>query len=382
MNKDKRAGLIQLTLIIIFIAGSFGISKLLESEYEPPGNENGAPRVLVVETETVKPGMHRITFDTTGIVRAKNQIRIVPEVSGRIIKVHDAFFNDGAFSKGETLFQVEPRDYELENRRLEAEVARARTLLQMEKAEADAALAEWNQVNGDMPAPDLVARRPQMDEARANLLSAEALLENAQLDLERTRFTLPFDGRVLTSDIAVGQYVVAGQAYGTVFDTATLEVQASLNDRRLEWLLRTATPAIDISVDYLAETRHYTGMLNRAAASLDATTRFATVHFGFRDPAADLLPGVFARIDITGPELDSITLIPSSALQSRNIVWRVAPDNTLIKWLPDILYLDQDYVAVRGLEQESVVVTSRISGGMDGMPVQIGQDSATRPAQE
>src|SRR5690606_3237290 len=110
---------------------------------------------------------------------------IVPEVSGRVVFVHAAFFEGGQFAAGEVLFKIDPRDFELEVARREAEVARAQTVLELAEAESSAALGEWKQIHGKRPAPDLVARKPQMAEAAATLKSARAQLEEAKLRLER-----------------------------------------------------------------------------------------------------------------------------------------------------------------------------------------------------
>jgi RND family efflux transporter MFP subunit len=375
MNNEKRAGIIQLIVVFVFIIGSFALSKLLESNYQPPGQNDLSDRILFVETTQVTPEPYRISFETTGLVQARNDINVVSQVSGRVIAVHDAFFSGGAFKKNEVLFEIEPRDFQLAVKRLEADVARSRTALELEIAESNAALSEWQQLNGDMPVPDLVARKPQLAEAGANVQSAEAQLENLQLDLERTKFIFPFDGRVLSSNIAVGQYVMAGQSYGAVFDISSLEIRASLVDSQLDYLLQATDPEILITATYRGKKRQYKGKLNRTASSLDTVTRFATVHFGFNDHVENLLPGVFAEINIKGSEIDGITLLPSSALQSRNIVWQVTPDNTLIEWSPEIIYQDDMYIAVKGLSDTTTIVTSRISGATNGMRIETTENN-------
>ena len=376
MSHSKRTGLVQLVLVIVFIVGALVINRLMQSRYEPAGRNGGGTRALFVDTATVHPAPYQLVFDTTGTVEARAEIAIVPQVSGRIIAVDPAFYEGGAFTAGTVLFQIDPRDYELDAQRLAAEVARARTALQLETAEGEAARAEWTQINGNQPAPDLVARVPQRAEAEANLQAAEAALSNARLALSRTRFTLPFAGRVLTSRIAPGQFVQAGQSYGTAFDQAALEVTASLEGQRLEWLLSTPDASIDITAHHLGKTLRYEGVLKRSAARLDATTRFARVRFGFRSDPAELVPGVFTRITIHGPRLDAISEVPASALQQNGAIWLVTADRTLQRHDPDILYSDATTLALRGLPAGSVVVTSRISGASPGTEVSFGDDAA------
>ncbi|WP_221031476.1 efflux RND transporter periplasmic adaptor subunit [Actomonas aquatica] len=381
MSSSKRSGLIQLVAVIVFVVVAFVINRLMQTHYEPAGRNGGGTRALFVDTVTVDPAPYQLVFATTGTVQARTEINIVPQVSGRIVAVDPAFYEGGAFTSDTTLFQVDPRDYELDTQRLAAEVARARTALQLAHAEAAAAVAEWSQLNPDQPAPDLVARRPQLAEAEANLQAAQAALGNAQLALERTRYTLPFAGRVLASRIAPGQFVQAGQSYGSAFDLASLEVVSSLEGRQLEWLLTAARASIEITATHLGQTRTYPGELQRSAARLDPTTRFATVRFGFQDDPADLVPGVFTRVTIHGPQLDGISEIPASALQQNGVVWLVAADQTLHAHQPDILYADGDTLALRHLPPGAVVVTNRLAGAAEGATVSLSNDSDSDAAE-
>jgi multidrug efflux pump subunit AcrA (membrane-fusion protein) len=189
------------------------------------------------------------------------------------------------------------------------------------------------------------------------------------LNLARTEFSLPFSGRVVSSNVAIGQYVMAGQTYGVVFDTSSLEVSASLVDRQLEWLMETDEPKINIRLTFLGKRHVYPGQLKRTASTLDVGTRFATVYFSFNDEIKELLPGVFAEIFITGTNMQDVMLLPSIALQSQGDVWRVTRNDTLELWRPEIIYMNDQEVVVKGMASEVRVVTSRISGATNGLKI-------------
>lgn len=207
-----------------------------------------------------------------------------------------------------------------------------------------------------------------MAEARANLKAAKALLKNAELDLERTKIRMPFNGRVLSSQVATGRFVSAGQSIAQVFDRSTLEIRASLPSQKLEWLLQEKNPNIIVTTSYLGETKKYRGYLKRGTSSFDANTRFANVSFGI-DNANTLIPGVFTRIDIKGHQLNGITRLPSSAIQKGGVIWAVDEKNKLIKLQPDIIESNDIYVAASGLDGNFQVVVSRLDGGEVGMKV-------------
>ena len=360
---------------MVFIAASFAISGLLKSDRTPTGANSASERGLFVETQEITPGPYLIAFETTGSVEARANVSIVPQVSGRVITVHEEFFEGGAFEAGTVLFEIEPRDFELEVQRVKAEIAQASTNFSLEQAEGKAAVAEWKQLNGDKKVPRLVARKPQIDEAWAALKAAKAQLENAELNLERTQFTLPFTGRVLFTNLEQGQYVAAGQSYGEAFDVGTLEVVSSLKDQQLEWLLNAEKPDVLITTRFLGEEKTYQGLVKRKAAAFDMQTRFASVRFGFEEDAVDLLPGVFVTLKIQGPALQNIALLPAQALQKDGVVWLVDRDGKLQSFMPEIAYADGRHIAVSNIDETVTVVTSRVSGATEGTAVLSGEQT-------
>ena len=375
---DASKGYIQLIFVVAFIVASFVISSLLQTKRTPTGENSASERALYVETQEIQPGPYRIAFETTGVIEARANVKIVPEVSGRITRINDQFFEGGVFKASSTLFQIEPRDLQLEIQRLKAKIAQASTNYSLEKAESQAADEEWKQLNGDMKMPNLVARKPQIAEALANLRAAEAELGKAQLDLKRTRFTLPFNGRVLSTTLEKGQYVSAGQSYGEAFDVSALEVNASLEDKQLEWLLSVKNPDIEVSATYLGEEKVYKGFLKRSPASFDTKTRFATVRFGFGKVITDLLPGVFVTLKIQGPELQNIALLPGQCMQKNGLIWLVDAEGKLRSLKPEIAYADGRTIAISNMTEPMTIVTSRLSGATEGAAVLLSKKETTK----
>jgi RND family efflux transporter MFP subunit len=370
----------QLVLVIGFIIGAFVLSKLIAYTYEPPGQREAEERVLYVNIAEVAPQPHAPRFTTTGVVQPPSPVQIVPQVSGRVVEVSEAIYSGGQFRADTPLFRIDPRDFRYRVRQLKAEVARARTALELAQADSEAAIAEWRQFHDkDEPVPELVARLPQLEEAKAALNSARAQLSQARLDMERSRYTLPFAGRVIESRIARGQYLQAGQAYGEVYDSGALEVRASLDEEQLRWVQQAGEPEIVIQMDFLGQTRTIEGELRRGAASLDAQTRFAPIFVGLKHPQDSLLllPGVFTELTISGPVLEQITKLPPSALQARGVVWSVDENQRLVKHTPEVLYHGNAYVAVRGFSQPQEVVTSRISGATEGMQITVNNGATS-----
>ncbi|MFK7839775.1 MAG: efflux RND transporter periplasmic adaptor subunit [Bdellovibrionales bacterium] len=367
-------GLVQLVLVFAFVFGSFAVSGILKSGKKEAKERVVEERILFAKTETISPDSFRIAFDTTGIIAARANIEVTPQVSGKIVSVNDAFFEGGTFEANDVLFVIEPLDFELEIRRLESQVAQARTAFNLEEAESKAAIADWKQVNGKKPVPSLVARKPQKAEAWANLKAAKAQLENAKLDLARSQFSLPFAGRVLSASAEVGQFVNAGQSYGSVYDAKNLEVQVSLKDEHLKWLLQTETPEITISYEHLGQTKTLEGFLKRGVTSLNNQTRFARVSFGIKDPPDDILPGVFVTLNIKGPTVKDTLSVPIGALQKNDTVWILNDKNEIFSLSLKRIFGNDDIVVYAGAHTPFRIVTSKMPGAVEGMTIRTSFD--------
>ena len=141
-------------------------------------------------------------------------------------------FAEGAFfSRGQTLLWIEDADYRLAVAQAEAAVAQARVGLEREEAEADLARREWAEL-GEGEASPLTRREPQLAQARAALAAAEASLEQARLNLARTRVQAPYDGRMRGKQADVGQFVGAGAPLATVYSTDAAEIRLPVLARR------------------------------------------------------------------------------------------------------------------------------------------------------
>jgi len=367
-------GFIQLILVIAFVVGSFMISAMLKASKEPVGERAAESRVLFADTKKITPAPYRIAFETTGVVGSRSNLSIVPQVGGKVVSVNENFYDGGSFEADEVLFEVEAVDFELELRRLQSSVAQARTAYNLEEAESAAAIAEWKQIHPNKPAPYLVARKPQKAEAWANLKAAKAQLENARLDLKRAKFSLPFAGRVLSANLEVGQVISPGQSYGSVYDVQNLEVQTSLKDDQLNWLLRSETPDITIRYEHLGETKTAKGILKRGASSLNSQTRFAPVSIGFETPPENLIPGIFVELDIKGPIISNALSIPAAALQKGKVIWSLDAENKLQAVNQEIVFSNDEHVVIQSSSAMNII-TSKMPGAIEGILVKTADDA-------
>lgn len=142
----------------------------------------------------------------TGRLEAVEKVEIRPRVSGYIESVN---FQEGKeVKKGDVLFVIDPRPYQAELSRAEAEAEQARARLQLAKSELERAarLLQTRMVSQQL----YDERNSAVHEAEAGLHAAQAAAQNARLNIEFTRVTAPIDGRTSRAEVTVGNLVTGG----------------------------------------------------------------------------------------------------------------------------------------------------------------------------
>ncbi|WP_413790812.1 MULTISPECIES: multidrug efflux RND transporter periplasmic adaptor subunit MexE [unclassified Pseudomonas] len=141
----------------------------------------------------------------TGRLEAPETVEIRPRVSGQIDEV--AFTEGALVKKGDLLFQIDPRPFQAEVRRLEAQLAQARATAT--RSENEAQRGERLRLSNAISAELADSRTSAAQEARAAAAAIQAQLDLAKLNLSFTRVTSPISGRVSRAEITAGNLVTA-----------------------------------------------------------------------------------------------------------------------------------------------------------------------------
>lgn len=379
----------QLVLVIVIIVGAIVLSRMLGATRTLPQATSSSVALPVTATE-LKKGAYPVQIRSTGRVIPRGTVSITPQVSGRVVWVSDHLYGGGYLVRDEVLFRVEAADYENDVAREGAAVAKAQTDLALERAEADASVAEWRGLNSGVEPSPLVSRVPQIAQADAEVAAAKARLAQAELNLSRTHYRLPFDGRVISSTLEPGAYILAGQSYGEIYNQNSLEVVLSLAQADLPWLRRPDEVDVDIinfnepdvEPGVESDRKSIGGKILRMGAILDDATRFQQVVI---KPLGDgsLLPGMLVEVVLRSSPVADTWKVPASAVQSDQVIWQVDENTTLRRVEPQVIATLSDSVIVRlPVNTDSVlVVDAPISGVIEGAKVVV-LNSQDKPRRE
>ncbi|WP_413882898.1 efflux RND transporter periplasmic adaptor subunit [Candidatus Desulfatibia sp.] len=379
MTKTKNRILHFSIAAILILSGVVGLKTLIASKPDLQKKRPPVPTPLA-RVITVKTAPHPVTITGQGTVRPIREIRLVSQVSGKIVHVSSALVNGGAFNKGDLLLRIDPADYQIAVTLARARVKDSESKHRLAIEESAVARQEWMQLRAGSDPPPLVAKEPQLAAAQAKLDADHAELKKAQLQLARTHLTAPFDGRVSDKSADIGQYVTPGQMLAVLYDTAAAEIVVPMEDRKLFWFqvpgfTPQATDGSEAEVQAQVAGRElsWPGQVVRVQGKLDEHTRMINVVVRVEQPYAvkpPLAAGLFATVKIKGRVIENAAVIPRSALRPDGTVWVVDANGRLeFRRVVVALFSTRGVVIESGLASGEKVVISSIKAVTSGMKV-------------
>ena len=423
--------------VIVIAIGLFAAWRILAARPVAP-RRSSPPPLLTIDVRRLKPTDYQVMLRSRGVVRAPTRTQLATEVSGRIIKVAEAFHDGRFFRAGEILVEIDPRDYTLEVQRLEQELVQAKANLSELDAEvagnarqiklaqrrADLQRArldrEQNLTRGGFSseAAREVVEREELDAQtqveqlkiqnhllrtrRTRLSSAITLasirLQQAQLNLERTRIIAPYDGRVRQRAVDVADFVNKGATIASIYAVDRAEVRLPLSDHQLAFLdlpehhRDGSRGGRQLPIAYLMVrnglTEHrWQGEVIRSEGAIDASNRQLFVVAEIKDPYGDfqdgrppLRVGTFVQAEIAGRRLTDVYTAPRSEVQGENEILLVdKAERRMRRHAVEVLWRDEQVVVFHDatLEGKYICTTPVVFAG-DAVKVRIRGDGEGR----
>ena len=374
--------------LVVLAGAGYGTYVLIEMR-PPPATRAVQVEVSLVETIEVVLSSVRLRVHAEGTVAPGIETELIPEVAGRVVDLAPSLVVGGFFEEGDVLFRLDPREYELAVIQTRASIAQANLRLITERQEATLAGREWELLDAGRPTP-LALREPQIAEAQAALAAAEATLAQSEYDLERTVVRAPYDGRVRTERIDIGQFVQRGTSVATLYSVDAAEVRLSIPDAELAFVdlpiayrdsdSTVSKPRVILRTQFAGETHEWLGQIDRTEGEIDPVTRMVNAIARIEDPYSrasnpsrpPLAVGMYVEAEIVGRSSGEVAVLPRSVLRGANQVLVVDSDNTLRFKAVDVFRLERDRVLLNGgVEEGDRIVVSPLEGAVDGMTVNV-----------
>ncbi|MDE0703649.1 MAG: efflux RND transporter periplasmic adaptor subunit [Rhodospirillaceae bacterium] len=328
------------------------------------------PAVRVVRPS---PKAYTFTARVTGTVTLERKTRVVSQVVGRVVWVSPDFTNGGTIRANEAFIRIDPAEFEIRVRAAEMSVRAAEASLQIQKALAREGAEKFAKTNPGAEIPERVRRVSPIASAEARLGRSQAALALARLQLARTTISLPYDSRVVRSDVEVGELVgpaeKVGRAsvLGVVYRPGGLQVRAPVEPKDLKRF----APMVGRAARIATWSGTFDAEVVRVSSVVAARTRLASMFLNFAEttpPDTLPAPGTFAEITVTGPTRDKAFVLPEAAARDRDSVW-VVRKGALTSLTPKSLGRTADGWIVEPFDAGEGVVVGVVAKAREGMQV-------------
>ncbi len=260
-----------------------------------------------------------VSSEYAGQIVGRDEVKVQSKVSGKIVEKY--FHGGDHVEAGQPLYRLDSRQYE-------SAVLQAQANLAQSQATLSNAQTDLYRDQSLLAADAISEQTVTTQQANVNAYSAataanEALVQKAQQDLDDTVVYAPMSGQVSVDDVAVGTFATAGNTnlvtIGTidpVFVQFSISEAEYLKFRNIQSMQSGSGDALDVTVKLSdGSTYPMDGRIVQADRALAQNTGTLTVKALFPNPNGLLLPGMFARVKLTGETIPNAILVPQRAVQ-------------------------------------------------------------------
>ena len=313
---------ILLALLVATIVPKRSVSQELRAE---AAGRDSAP---VVQVTTVHRAESGSTLSLPSTIQALHESAVYARVGGYVKRWYADI--GSVVHAGQTLVEIDAPELQQEVQQARSQVSQAKAALGLAKADLDRwrALARDSAVTGQ----ELDQKRAAFDASTANTAATEANLRRLEQMGQYTRVVAPFTGVVTARNIDIGSLITAGGATNTpvvagggaavasgslyrIAETDTVRTYLTVPEAYAT-SIRPGLPAI-ITVQGIPA-RRFTGVVARTSNSLDVTSRTLLTEVDVPNRDFALLPGMYAKAELTFARVTPPLVLPANALLVRS----------------------------------------------------------------
>lgn len=334
----------------------------------------GASGPMPVGVATAQSGDMRVTLNALGTVTPLATVTVRPQVSGQLSRI---LFQEGQMAKaGELLAEIDPRSYQAAVDQAKGTLAKDQAVLDNAKADLARYQALFNLKA--IAQQTLATQQSLVQQDQGVIVSDQANVEAAAVNLAYTKITSPVNGRVGLRQVDIGNLVTAGQTDGIVVVTELqpISVVFTLPEDNIDAVMAQTRAGDTLEADAYdrSQTKKLaTGKLSTIDNQIDTTTGTVKLRALFDNADNALFPNQFVNIRLLVQTLHNQTIVPAAAVQrgaEGSYVFAVKPDKTVSMRTVTVGVTDGDKVAVtNGLKPGDTVVIDGADRLRDGAEV-------------
>lgn len=364
--------LLALSLGLLAMAGLTLRESIVASRADEGGSRPQRERVFTAEVTTITPQSLRPVLTAFGEIGSRRTLELRAPAAGAVVELADGFEDGGAVEAGQLLLRIDPSQAEAalataraDFREAQAELADARRGLELAELDLSAAetqaelqmralerqvglldrgvgstaaveTAEMSSASADQA---IVSRRQALAQAQSRLDLAGTGLERRQIalaeaerDLAETELSAGFAGILSDVDVVSGRLVTQNEQLATLIDAENLEVAFRISTAQYARLLtpegRLPEAEVRVVLDVLGLDVTAPGRLTRESGSV-SEGQSGRLLFAQLDAPRGFRVGDFVTVEVIEPALDSVALLPATAVNGEGQVLLLGPGERL-----------------------------------------------------
>lgn len=316
-----------------------------------------------------------ITNEYAGQVVGKDEVKVQSKVSGKIVEKY--FHGGDHVDAGQPLYRLDSRQYESAVLQAQANLAQSQATLS--NAQTDLYRDQSLLAADAISEQTVTTQQANVNAYAAAAAANQALVQKAQQDLDDTVVYAPMSGQVSVDDVAVGTFATAGNTnlvtIGTidpVFVQFSISEAEYLKFRNIQQMQSGSDKQpLNVGVKLSDGTTYpLDGRIVQADRALSQNTGTLTIKALFPNPNGLLLPGMFARVKLTGETVPNAILVPQRAVQQlldKTFVMVVGDDGKSESRSVELgQQIGSYYIVKSGLSANDTVVVEGLSSLTEG----------------
>jgi multidrug efflux system membrane fusion protein len=386
-SRNLKLLLIGLAVLLSIITAAYLIKPRNDQPQQQNAEKPGKPdfSTVAVVAEPARQGDFPIYLNGLGTVTALNTATIRSRVDGELIRV--AFQEGQVVREGDLLAEIDPRPFQAQLMQAEGQLLRDEALLK--NAQLDLERYQTLLEQDSIAAQQTATQEALVRQYRGTVETDRGLIADAKLQLTYTRITAPFAGRLGLRLVDKGNIVKTSDTNGLVVLTQIqpITVVFTLPEADLPAVMKRLRAGETLPIeayDRSGNTRLSLGKLVAVDNQIDIATGTIRFKAQFDNKDHALFPNQFVNVRMTVDTLRDVTIIPAAAIQRGTpgaFAYVVKEDKTVSVRPLKLGPAEAEKVAVlEGLKPGEQVVVDGIDKLREGARVDLVNREPARPA--
>ena len=213
--------------------------------------------------------------------------------------------------------------------------------------------------------PEATTNKEKLFITGRNIYTTYYNVKNLEERLAKYTIRAPFSGALTEALVTEGTLVRGGQKLGSYIDPGAYEMQVSIPSSYSQ-LLKAGK---QVTLSNIENTKQYTGKVIRVNENVDLNSQTISAFIEISND--ELKEGMYLQANLFAKNVEDAIEVPRSLLLEGNKIFYVSNDSILKTLDVEPVYFSEKQVVLKGVPDETKIITKAVQGGYDGMLVSI-----------